>query len=171
MSYLRKYKHWTEADDVALIKLIRAKQTGVEHWCEVFNASRSCVNDRVKHLRAAGLLDKKKDVKSWTDEEIEKLKKMYKAGLGYAEISKKLGRTKVAAQVRYSRLVTGMPPSGKSNKHSKPAPEPIKPPAEVTVIAPVHYMNVRAGQCRHFVNGGLMCGHVAQRNDRCGQHA
>ena len=32
------------------------------------------MNDRVKHLRDAGLLDKKKEVKSWTDEEIEKAK-------------------------------------------------------------------------------------------------
>jgi len=171
MSCLRKYKRWTEADDVALVKLIKAKKTGIEHWCEVFNASRSCVNDRVKYLRDAGLLDKQEDAKSWTDEEIEKLTKMCKDGLDYAEIAKELGRTKVAVQVRYSRIVTGMPPSGRSYKHTKPAPEPIKPPAEVVLVAPVHYMNVRAGQCRHFVNGGLMCGHVAQRNDRCGQHA
>lgn len=176
MSYLRKYKRWTEADDVALVKLIKAKKTGIEHWCEVFESTRQGVNHRIKYLRDAGLLEKPEDVKFWTKEKDAKLIEMRNAGTSYKECGEAFGTTEGAAQIRFSRLRNGRKASGQAvaagnGRHSKPAPEPIKPPAEAVTIAPVHYLNVRAGQCRHFVNGGLMCGHVAKRNDRCEQHA
>jgi len=176
MALLRKYKRWTEADDELLCKLVRAKKNGIEQWCVIFQATRQGVNHRLKYLRDAGILEKHAGIKFWTKERDAQLIAMRNAGESYKDCGAALGTTESAAQIRFSRLLNGRKPSGAAasaggHRHSKPAPEPIKPPAEVVLVTPVHYMNVKSGQCRHFVNRGFMCGHVAKRNDRCGQHA
>ncbi len=164
----RKYKRWTEADDEKLCKLVRGKKTGIEHWCKVFDATRQGVNHRIKYLRDAGILEPVSLQKFWTAEKDAELLKLFNSGKSYKECGDILGTTESAAQVRCSRIRNGRKSSGRSTI-SKPAIDPDKIKAEVTLVAPVHYMNVKAGQCRHFVNRAMMCGKPV-KGERCGEH-
>lgn len=165
---LRRYKRWTEADDEKLCKLVRAKKTGINDWCQQFNATRQSVNFRIKHLRDAGVLEPTNLQKFWNEEKDAELIKLRDSGKSYRECGDILGTTESAAQIRCSRIRNGRKPSGRPTI-SKPAPEPDKAKAETVLVSPVHYMNVKAGQCRHFVNRGMMCGKPSKA-ERCAEH-
>lgn len=167
---LRRYKRWTEADDATLCKLVRAKKTGIEHWCKVFDATRQSVNFRIKHLRDAGVLEPTNLQKFWNEKKDAELIKLRDSGKSYKQCGEILGTTESATQIRCSRIRNGRKPSGRPSI-SKPPPEPDKAKAEVTIVQPVHYMNVKSGQCRAFVNRTFMCGLPARKNDRCEVHA
>lgn len=107
----------------------------------------------------------------WNEQRNKLLLMMIDAGDTRRKIAEYFGTSLQAIEVQLSRLKKaghGVELPKYYYKTSKPQPEE-QPKREAVLVSPVHYMNVRPKQCRHFVTPALMCGKPA-KGERCGEH-
>jgi len=172
---LRKRAPFTESENAKLINLYRL-QSSYPEMCEQLKRTEGSIKNRLSYLRRSGEIeDKPKGRKLvWTDELKAKLTELHYAGFSREEIGKKLGKNRACIQEQAKKMRLVKPRceydrvKNFSHKNSKPQPDE-QPKREAVLVSPVHYLNVKAGQCRHFVNREFMCGKPS-KSERCAEH-
>lgn len=171
----RKFKKWTEQDDTILVEMYRAGK-GFDEIALNFGVKITTVQQRLHDFRKAGIIKDppRSKVKVWTETNNELLVKMHADGTPQKIIAAHFNTTDVAIHRQLCKLrkLAAEIPAAPLVATSNPfVVLEQKKPREVVLISPVHYLNAKSGQCRHFVNRAFMCGKPSDLRDRCRQHA
>lgn len=95
---------WTTSDDQKLRRLLKANRYTYTDLSREFRRTEGAIKRRMTTLQ---IKEKpiRREIKPWTDEEVDQLLDMLYQGFTYSQIGEKLGRSDMAVRGKYERLL------------------------------------------------------------------
>lgn len=100
----RKKTPWTKSEDERLIQLLKSYRYTYPELARILNRTEGAVKRRVSTL-GTKYRPLRRDVKMWTDEEVDTMLELRAKGYGWDTVGEKLGRSAQSRRGKYDLLV------------------------------------------------------------------